>query len=113
MEHEVQQQELQESAFADISVHKDLKEYLEAVAKELNTEVHTLLTSLVFDGLAYNLLRSLVEERGMTLDEVVLRFLNNADNGNGELAVEELEEDNEHNEDEDVPFQVDTDNDES
>jgi hypothetical protein len=57
---------------------------------------------LVFDGLAYNILRNLVEEHGLTLDEVVVRFLNSAVESDGKEVVFEENGDDADDEEEEV-----------
>jgi hypothetical protein len=79
--------EQKEAAFVEVRLQEDLYKYLEAISNEVGTEVSTLVSSLVFDGLAYNILRNLVEERGLTLDEVVVRFLNSAVESDGKEVV--------------------------
>jgi hypothetical protein len=79
--------EQKEAAFVEVRLQEDLYKYLEAISNEVGTEVSTLVSSLVFDGLAYNILRNLVEEHGLTLDEVVVRFLNSAVESDGKEVV--------------------------
>jgi hypothetical protein len=79
--------EQKEAAFVDVRLQEDLYKYLEAISGEVGTDVSTLVSSLVFDGLAYNILRNLVEEHGLTLDEVVVRFLNSAAESDGKEVV--------------------------
>jgi len=79
--------EQKEAAFVEVRLQEDLYKYLEAISNEVGTEVSTLVSSLVFDGLAYNILRNLVEEHGLTLDEVVVRFLNSAAESDGKEVV--------------------------
>ena len=79
--------EQKEAAFVEVRLQEDLYKYLEAISNEVGTEVSTLVSSLLFDGLAYNILRNLVEEHGLTLDEVVVRFLNSAVEADGKEVV--------------------------
>jgi len=93
--------EQKEAAFVEVRLQEDLYKYLEAISNEVGTEVSTLVSSLVFDGLAYNILRNLVEEHGLTLDEVVVRFLNSAVESDGkEVVFEENGDDAEDGEEE-------------
>lgn len=79
--------EQKEAAFVEVRLQEDLYKYLEAISNEVGTEVSTLVSSLLFDGLAYNILRNLVEEHGLTLDEVVVRFLNSTVEADGKEVV--------------------------
>jgi hypothetical protein len=64
--------------FVDIRIQAELYKYLELIAQELQTDVGTLVGSLVFDGLAHNMLRNVVESYGRTLDGLVVDFLTHA-----------------------------------
>jgi hypothetical protein len=66
------------TTFVDIRIQADLHKYLELIAQELQTDVGTLVGSLVFDGLAHNMLRNVVESYGRTLDDLVVDFLTQA-----------------------------------
>jgi hypothetical protein len=92
--------EQKEAAFVEVRLQEDLYKYLEAISNEVGTEVSTLVSSLVFDGLAYNILRNLVEEHGLTLDEVVVRFLNSAVESDGKEVVFEEDGDEDGDEEE-------------
>jgi hypothetical protein len=92
--------EQKEAAFVEVRLQEDLYKYLEAISNEVGTEVSTLVSSLVFDGLAYNILRNLVEEHGLTLDEVVVRFLNSAVESDGKEVVFDEGEDEDGDEEE-------------
>jgi hypothetical protein len=92
--------EQKEAAFVEVRLQEDLYKYLEAISNEVGTEVSTLVSSLVFDGLAYNILRNLVEEHGLTLDEVVVRFLNSAVESDGKEVVFDENGDEDHDEEE-------------
>jgi hypothetical protein len=92
--------EQKEAAFVEVRLQEDLYKYLEAISNEVGTEVSTLVSSLVFDGLAYNILRNLVEEHGLTLDEVVVRFLNSAVESDGKEVVFEENGDEDGDEEE-------------
>jgi hypothetical protein len=92
--------EQKEAAFVEVRLQEDLYKYLEAISNEVGTEVSTLVSSLVFDGLAYNILRNLVEEHGLTLDEVVVRFLNSAVESDGKEVVFDENGDGDHDEEE-------------
>jgi len=92
--------EQKEAAFVEVRLQEDLYKSLEAIADEVGTDVSTLIGSLVFDGLAYNILRNLVEEHGLTLDEVVVRFLNNAVEPDGKEVVSDENGDEDGDEEE-------------
>jgi antitoxin component of RelBE/YafQ-DinJ toxin-antitoxin module len=92
--------EQKEAAFVEVRLQEDLHKYLEAIAGEVGTDVSTLVSSLVFDGLAYNILRNLVEEHGLTLDEVVVRFLNSAVEADGKEVVFDEDSDTEEGKEE-------------
>jgi hypothetical protein len=102
--------EQKEAAFVEVRLQEDLYKYLEAISNEVGTEVSTLVSSLVFDGLAYNILRNLVEEHGLTLDEVVVRFLNSAVESDGKEVVFEENGDDADDDEEEVVLDMEPSN---
>ena len=84
--------------FVDIRIQAELYKYLELIAQELQTDVGTLVGSLVFDGLAHNMLRNVVESYGRTLDDLVVDFLTQARETEAVDLVDD-EDDKEHDAD--------------
>ena len=75
-----------------VELAQDVYDYLAAIAKELNADLGQLISRLVFDGLAFNILRDAVESRGLNLENIVVEAIRRIEEENHDDEVDKLEE---------------------
>lgn len=59
------------SDYVAVPIRKEIHEYLQEVASISNQDVSGLVERLLFDGIAYNVVTSALEEAGVDINELV------------------------------------------
>lgn len=79
------------TATTNVELSQELVTYLSEIAKSVQVSLTDLITRLVFDGLAFNVLQDAVESRGLSLETVVVDAIKRVDEQK-ESLVDKLED---------------------